>query len=261
MDLTHEATEKGVTESRFELKVGDESVPGLLWAPENATGPRPLVLIGHGGTQHKRTPNVLSLARRFVRHLGYAAVAIDAPYHGERMPPEERQLSQEERWRRVRSMTPEQREKRLARNRPAVAEWKATLDAVHALDSVGGGPVGYWGVSMGTAIGLPFVSSEPRVGCAVLGLAGLRGDRPGAERFEAAARSLKIPVLFVLQSDDEVVDRDSGLALFDALGSEEKTMHLSPGPHVGIPLYERDDYEMFYSRHMGNHVGSGKAAA
>src|SRR5918996_5468579 len=108
MDLTHEATEKGVTESRFELKVGDENVPGLLWAPENATGPRPLVLIGHGGTQHKRTPNVLALARRLVRHLGYTAVAIDAPDHGDRMPPEERQLSQEERWARLRALTPAQ---------------------------------------------------------------------------------------------------------------------------------------------------------
>ena len=34
---------------------------------------------------------------------------------------------------------------------------------------------GYWGVSMGTLIGLPFVASEPRISAAVLGLAGL-GD-------------------------------------------------------------------------------------
>ncbi len=148
-------------------------------------------------------------------------------------------------------MTPEQVEQRFARTRPAVAEWKATLDAVHALDSTAVGPVGYWGVSMGTAIGLPFVASEPRISCAVLGLFGVRPDRSGSGRFLAAAQGLQIPVLFLLQSDDEVVARDSGLALFDALGSKEKTMHLSPGPHVGIPVYERDDYETFFARHMG----------
>src|SRR5205807_6452075 len=102
------------------------------------------------------------------------------------------------------------------RTRGGVAEWKALLDD---LPSVGlTGPYGYWGVSMGTAIGLPFVSSEPRIAAAVLGLAGLN-NRPGAAAFEQAARNLRIPVLFVFQWDDELMNRESGLQLFDAIGS------------------------------------------
>jgi len=45
--------------------------------------------------------------------------------------------------------------------------------------------------------------------------------------------------------------RESGIALFDAIGSEEKTMHINPGGHVGTPLFERDAYDAFFARHLG----------
>src|SRR5712692_5740157 len=86
MDWLSEETSRGVTERRFDLEVDRHTVPGILWTPEDATGTRPLVLLGHGGSQHKRTPNILALARRLVRHLGYAAAAIDGPQHGDRIP-------------------------------------------------------------------------------------------------------------------------------------------------------------------------------
>ena len=103
---------------------------------------------------------------------------------------------------------------------------------------------------MGTAIGLPFVATEPRIRAAVFGLAGLE-NRPGSERFEQSARGLTIPVLFILQWDDELVGRKSGLALFDAIGSGEKALHVNPGGHVEIPPFERDAYEEFFLRHLG----------
>jgi hypothetical protein len=82
-----------------------------------------------------------------------------------------------------------------------------------------------------------------------VGLAGL-SVRPGATDLERAARSLTIPVLFVFQWDDELMTRESGTALFDAIGSKEKTMHINPGGHVQIPMFERDDYDAFFSRHL-----------
>src|SRR5665213_3354419 len=85
MDFVSSQAGKGVVERRFDLKVDQEVVPGVLWSPEGADGPTPLILIGHGGTQHKRVPNVLGMARGLVRHLGYSAAAIDAVGHGDRV--------------------------------------------------------------------------------------------------------------------------------------------------------------------------------
>lgn len=247
MRFTYETTELGVTERGFELTVAGERVPGIVWSPEGETGERPLLLIGHGGMQHKRIDTILSRARTFVRHHGYAVVAIDAPGHGERITPEEAERMRELRRTGLRQMTPERLRQMAARNAQAVGEWKATLDAVQELDYVGRGPVGYWGLSMGTAIGVPFVASEPRIRAAVLGLAGLRSGE-----FEQAARSITIPVMVMCQWDDEVAPRDSCLALFDALGSREKTLHANPGRHVEVPAYEREAWEAFFVRHLGS---------
>ena len=135
---------------------------------------------------------------------------------------------------------------RAARTLP---EWQAALDAVQTLDVIGdGGPVGYWGVSMGTMNGVPFVAAEPRITAAVFGLAGLN---PANEAMAQAARSITIPVEFTLQSDDEIVDRGAGVALFDAFGSREKTMHINPGGHLGIPYFEAASWERFFTRHLG----------
>src|SRR2546421_9458347 len=200
MDVIAETTEKGVCERPFEFKAGNEVVPGIMWTPADgdATGARrPTILIGHGGTQHKRAPNVLALGRRFVRHLGYAAVAIDAPGHGDRITDQaaadearrnlEARVAQSRREGRAVGLQfgPEQERAWVERTTKGVAEWKALLDDIATSDDLGvsrTGPWGYWGVSMGTAIGLPFVASEPRISAAVLGLAGL-GTRPGAEDF------------------------------------------------------------------------------
>ncbi len=110
--------------------------------------------------------------------------------------------------------------------------------------------MGYWGMSMGTGIGLRFVASKRRVKAAVLGLAGL-GSGMGGPEFERAARSLRVPILFLLQWNDELIGRDPCLALFDAIGSTDKTLHVNPGGHVEVPVFENDSAESFFVRHLG----------
>src|SRR5581483_8611609 len=176
MDIIGEINEKGVLFRSFDLKVESEVVPGILWRPADKLEGIPTILIGHGGTQHKRVENVLGLARRFVRHPGLAAVATDAPGHGDRITDPDAAAKARSRLERQIAAGPTGRPFEIPesemgawaeRTRRGRDEWKALLDD---LPSVGlTGPYGYWGVSMGTAIGLPFVASEPRISAAVLG--------------------------------------------------------------------------------------------
>jgi dienelactone hydrolase len=251
MDLIDEVCEKGVIERRFNLVVNDETVPGIHWIPAEVTAPYPTILIGHGGTQHKRVPNVLGLARKLVRHGQYGVVALDAPGHGDRMTDEQRdaraQLLARRQVERLSPIPPERLRAMAGAAVQAVMEWKALVDDLATNSQWATGPFGYWGVSMGTAFGVPLLASEPRITAAVLGLGALR---EGSEEQREQATRINIPLLFLFQWDDELMTREGGLALWDAFGSEEKTMHINPGPHVGIPLFERDAALAFFKRHL-----------
>ena len=263
MRFTHDTLTDGVRARRFELDVRGEVVPGMLWTVNGATEPRPKVLFGHGGSQHKKARNIVALAQSIVREHGYACVSIDAPGHGERVSEEERERGRE------RARAREQaRQEATATGRPlahhlggpddpypalfrrGVEDWTAVLDAVEQLPDVGPGPTGWWGVSMGTSIGLPFVAGEPRITCAVLGLASAV-PRPAHEEYLGWAKSLRMPVLFLCQRDDGGHPVEKALELWALIGSEEKTMHVNPGPHVGIPSFERDASREFFARHLG----------
>lgn len=257
MEILDEVCEKGVIERRFDLTVDGETVPGIHWLPEAVTAPHPTVLIGHGGTQHKRVPNILGLARKLVRHGGYGVIALDAPGHGDRMTEEQKRERAALLDRRSGDRLAPLSERRMRAMSgvavQAVAEWKALLDDLATNPQWAQGPFGYWGVSMGTAFGVPLLASEPRIVAGVLGLGALREGNEGQR--EQAAR-ITVPLLFLFQWDDELMTREGGLALWDAFGSEEKTAHINPGPHVGIPLFERDAALAFYQRHLTAERGS-----
>jgi dienelactone hydrolase len=265
MEFTRERTADGVTERLFDLTVAGERVPAVIWAPEGASGQRPLVLMGHGGSQHKKIGSLAARARIYARKFGYATLAIDAPGHGDRISREQAAKLAEEVGARVLGQagaaprTAEMLKTMAERTKRAVPEWKAALDAAQSFDFVGRHEqVGYWGVSMGTAIGVPFVSSEPRIKCAVFGLAGLRA---GQDAFEKAANAIAIPLEFVFQWEDAVAPRESGIALFDAFGSKEKTMHINPGGHIDIPVFEGAAWERFFVRHLGTATQQARLAA
>ncbi|WP_432095272.1 alpha/beta hydrolase [Streptomyces sp. bgisy100] len=242
MRFTSETSSDGVTEQLFTLG----EIPGVLWTPDGATGSRPLILMGHGGGQHKKAPGVVVRARRFVAECGVAVAAVDVPGHGDRPKDEElNRIATENQARMEAGAEPAPLiaafQALVARR--TVPEWRAVLDAVRELAHVGAGPVGYWGVSLGCGLGVPFVAAEPRVRAAVLGLGGVRAVA------EEAAR-ITVPVEFLVQWDDERVPRAESLALFDALASGEKTLHANPGKHGEIPAFELDSAVRFFARHL-----------
>ncbi|RJL35975.1 dienelactone hydrolase family protein [Bailinhaonella thermotolerans] len=241
MRFTSRTSSDGVIERFFTLG----EIPGVLWTPEGARDARPLILLGHGGGQHKTHPGVVSSARRYAAG-GFAVVAIDAPGHGER--PKDAEFAR---------IVAQMRAGLAAGEDPgalvagmhghlagrAVADWRAVLTAVQRLDQVGPGPVGYCGMSMGCGLGVPLIAAEPRIQAAVLGLLGVRGLAEDAGR-------ITVPVRFLVQWDDRLVPREQSLALFDALASADKTLHANPGDHGDVPPFEVEDSLRFFSRHL-----------
>ena len=213
-----------VCEREFGVDRDGKTVPGIAWYPGRPAGPRPLVLMGHGGSGHKRSAKMLRLGRLFAAKHGCWAAAIDGPVHGARgavtdpTDPAYRQMWQQPNV--VQEM---------------VDDWRATLDALIALEDIDPARVGYWGLSMGTMFGLPYVASDARIRAAVLGKAGMRGpsvQRSGIDRhFRIYAPKVTVPVLFAMQWDDERFDRDGQFELFDSLASRDKRLHAYPGPH------------------------------
>jgi dienelactone hydrolase len=218
-------------------------VPALLWLPAHGTGPRPVVLVGHGAGGHKAAPIVARTAGRLTA-LGLAALSIDCPYHGDRTPPDEVGLTAAQR--RERLGLDGWRERNAQAVPQAVADWRAALDTVQAANEVGTGPAGYLGLSLGARFGLPLVAAEDRIAAAVLGLFGTAETGPVAD----AARQVTVPVLFLLQWDDELYPRDGGLTLFDLLGSAEKALHANPGRHLEFPPAEIAEAATFLERHL-----------
>jgi dienelactone hydrolase len=101
-----------------------------------------------------------------------------------------------------------------------------SVDEVPAVLAEHPDPVGFWGLSQGARVGLPLLAAEPRISAAVLGLA----DGP-----ITSAPLVTAPVLFYLQSHDELVSPDACRALFDALGPADKTLVENPGGHLDLP--------------------------
>lgn len=241
MHLTSEHHHDGdLLERRFVV----DGVPGLLWTPGRAT-PAPLVLMGHPGGLDRMYPRLLARARHAAT-AGFATASLELPGSGDR----------------PRIAAGEQARgdlrRALADRRPvdddivdrlvlplvdqAVPELRSALDALLALPGLRG-PVGYSGGV--AAVGVRLAAAEPRVAAAVL-FAGSYVPRGILDE----ARRVAVPLLVLLQWDDEGNDRQQALDLFDALGSAEKTLHANTGGHTGVPSFEGEAVNAFFARHL-----------
>ncbi|WP_216901642.1 dienelactone hydrolase family protein [Nocardia alni] len=227
----------GVREREFTLG----EIPGTLWTA--GSGPAPLILMAHNNGLPRREPRLVARARHSAAS-GYAVATIDGPGCGERPRSAADDQARAELRRAMRAGEPvdeifESFVGPLVDN--AVPEWRTTLDALLALPEIGGA-VGYSGW---TALGIRLMVAEPRIAAAGL-FAG--GYVPRAQREQA--REVTVPLLFLLQWDDEGNPRQRALDLFDAFGSKEKTLHANLGGHTGTPWFEAQDGSRFFGRHL-----------
>jgi hypothetical protein len=160
----------GVVELDF--TVGE--VPGVLWSSASGSDRSPLVLLGHGGGTHKRAAGMVGRAHRLVNGGGFAVATVDAPGHGgrPRTAIDEQEISAlQQAMAAGEPVGPIVERYNADIARRAVPEWQATLDALQELPEIGReGPIGYYGLNMGTAIGVPLAAAEPRIAAAVFGI-------------------------------------------------------------------------------------------
>lgn len=244
MHLTSEHHLDGeILERGFDL----DAIQGFIWTPASATpsAPVPLILMSHPGGLDAMYPRLEARARRSA-HLGFATACIELPGSGQRPALPD-----------VDQARADLRQAIMAGERPsdevidrlilplvdlAVPEASALLDQVLALPEIDG-PAGISGGV--TAIGIRLALVEPRIAAAGL----FAGSFVPRSSFEEARR-VTIPLHVLLQWDDRGNDRQMSLDLFDAFGSEEKTLQANMGGHTGIPPHAADDAGRFFLRHL-----------
>ncbi|HEY2701525.1 MAG TPA: alpha/beta hydrolase [Pseudonocardiaceae bacterium] len=231
----------GVLEREFTLG----EIPGILWTPPTSTAPAPLILLGHPGGLQKMYPRLVARAQRAAVE-GFAAATIELPGSGDR--PRFAVVEQARADLRQALMAGEPVGDEIVDRlvlplvEKSVPELRATLDALLALPGIGG-PVGYAGGVI--SIGVRLAVVEPRISAALL-FAGSFVPRV----ILAEARQVTVPLHVLLQWDDEGNDRQRALDLFDAFGSQEKTLHANMGGHTGVPQFEGDPGNRFFARHL-----------
>ncbi|MER6032218.1 alpha/beta hydrolase [Streptomyces sp. NPDC001851] len=233
----------GVLEREFTLG----EIPGFLWTPKSESAPAPLILISPPPLGLGKTyPRLAGRARYYAAEYGFAVATIELPGSGDRPRLAVLDQARADLRRVIGAGEPVSGEIVDALILPlvekAVPEWRATLDALLALPEIGGS-VGYEGGII--SIGVRLAAVEPRIAAAVL----FAGSFVPAAMFEEA-REVTVPLQVLLQWDDEGNDRQAALALFDAFGSMEKTLHANMGGHTGVPQFELDAGARFFARHL-----------
>ena len=124
----------------------------------------------------------------------------------------------------------------------AVPELQAALDALLEMPGIRG-PVGFSGGII--SVGVRLARIEPRVKAA-----GLFAGSFIPRQIMAEAHDVVIPVHVLLQWDDEFNDRQAALDLFDAFGSQQKSLSANMGGHLGVPGYAGEEATRFFARHL-----------
>ncbi len=230
--------------------VNDEQVPGLLSLPKmQGEVPCVIFLHGYGG----RKEDVLEAAEMIAKE-GYAIMAIDAEYHGERRE-EGKELYSPNISDSVRGIV------------QTVIDLRRAIDYVETRPEIDKDKIGYAGGSMGGILGAIFIGVEPRVKAAALIVAGgnmslmiresqhptmpairefLQREGLSHEELQSLldpvdpvnfiSRFSPRPVVFHLGKHDTIVPAEAGRQLYEKAGQPKEIYWYDTGHDVPLDL-------------------------
>ena len=220
---------EGASVREFTIHAPDRPITGVLWSGPRCRSGSPLVCFGHGASGDRHQRPIPRIAGQLASDHGCFGLSLDGPVHGRRQIGPGGRASFWPEWEREGTVE------------EMVRDWRLALAVISEQPDVGAGPVGYWGLSMGTIYGAPFVAAEHRISVAVLGLMGLVSEpKHYKPTIAAASNAITCPVFFIWQLEDELFTREECLAMFDAFGSADKRLHANPGLHPNVPFEELD---------------------
>jgi pimeloyl-ACP methyl ester carboxylesterase len=206
----------------FVFEASEGEAVGVIWSPPPGTA-RGCVLLCHGGSGHKLAPDIVATAEFIVARCMTHVVAIDGPVHGQNSPyPDDRE-------RVIADFRQSWRDRDGFVDR-AVADWSGAIATIIHDDAVITERLGWYGVSMGTAYGIPLLAQTPLVATAILGMWSL--DYPHSERVRLDAPLVMCSVQFHVRTEDQLFSVPDQISLFEMLGTGHKELLTYPGPHA-----------------------------
>lgn len=223
----------------FSIDVSGRNVPGVYWLPEGKV--RGLLLACHGGSGHKLSTAITAIVDEALTQ-GLAVLAIDGPVHGARRS--DGALDK------VSAITSFREAWKQGVGQLSMAEdMSAAIEHVQQECGLLDKPLLYIGVSMGTAYGLPLLAKDRRIQAAVVGL--WSAGHVASAHLVEYARQVYQPLLFTMQWEDEVFNRQSTIELYEALGSQDKRLVAYPGTHKELEGVRLKESMAFFERFLG----------
>ncbi len=217
------------------------NVPGLLSIPTTGQKPYPVVMLLHGLTSNKSTwlENGFdhgSLVTKGLLDKGYAVLALDAQYHGDRavyndyVNPGEMVFQRQWGVRYTNMVT------------QTIVDYRRAIDYLATRDEIDINRVGVIGYSMGGHMTFLLGASEPRVrtivGCVI-------PEMPGAMIAASTfVRSLEgKPLLMMMARKDQFYTVESAQNLFDSVPGNSKTIRFFDSGHSLPEVYTQQVVE------------------
>ena len=224
-----------VVESSVQIETESGHLNCAVWSPKGEPIQRPLVLLGHGGAGHKKSPYLVWFTMRLVTDHDFVAAAIDhLPQHGDRGGTSDIRSSVD--WKGASATFDEAIDS-------IVKDWQATIRTLVKRIEVDETKIGYWGHSGGTLMGIPLLAKTPGVSAAALGKWGIEGTEELKEifrdefpevvnRHKRDASQLSCAIHYLINMDDNLFTQSGQIDLFNRLGSSRKVFWGEPGDHV-----------------------------